>query len=135
SGGNLAGFNGLVGLNFSAPSITDLARSEERRVEQETGQSYTLDNSAPTISSFVRQIPSTSPTNANTLVFRATFSEAVSGVATADFAVDGSTTASVTSISAVSASVYDLTVSGGNLASFNGLVGLNFSAPSITDLA
>jgi hypothetical protein len=59
-------------------------------------------------------------------------------VDTGDFAVDGTTTATVTNVSSVSTSVYDVTVSGGDLASFNGLVGLdlNATAPAdfITDL-
>jgi hypothetical protein len=98
--------------------------------------SVTVETTAPTITSFIRQTPSGSPTNADTLIFRATFSEAVMGVGTADFAVNGTTTATVTGVSAVSTSVYDVTVSGGDLAGFNGMVGLNFSGGmSITDLA
>ncbi|MCG8474638.1 MAG: hypothetical protein MI784_04060, partial [Cytophagales bacterium] len=92
------------------------------------------DGSEPTVSSFARQTPASSPTNANSLVFRATFSEAVTAVDAADFAVDGTTTATVTSVSPVSSSVYDITVSGGDLASFDGSVGLNLSGgQNITD--
>jgi hypothetical protein len=94
-----------------------------------------IDTSAPTTLSFVRQTPSGNLTNADTLIFRTTFSEAVTGVDMADFGVNGTTTATVTGVSSVSSSVYDVTISGGNLASFNGLVGLNFNSPSITDLA
>src|SRR5205807_2371127 len=74
--------------------------------------------------------------NANTLVFRATFNEAVTNADAADFAVNGTTTATVTGVSTVSATVYDVTISGGDLAGFNGSVGLNLKGtPTITDLA
>ncbi len=86
---------------------------------------YVLD--IPTLTSFTRQSPATSPTNSDTLVFRATFNEDVQNVGTTDFAVNGTTTATVTNVAIVSASVYDVTVSGGNLASFNGTVGLNLA--------
>src|SRR5204863_5226931 len=83
-----------------------------------------VDNTAPTLTTVARQTPATSPTNADSLVFRVTFNEAVSNVDTADFIVTGGTTATVTTVAAVSTGVYDITVSGGNLAGFNGTVGL-----------
>src|SRR5207248_897451 len=81
-----------------------------------TTQSYVEDNTAPTLTTVFRQTPSSSPTNADSLVFRVTFSEDVTGLDAADFVVGG-TTGTVTSISAVggSANVYDVTVSGGDL--------------------
>jgi hypothetical protein len=89
---------------------------------------------APSLTSFTRQTPPTSPTNADTLVFRATFNEAVMNVDAGDFVVNGST-ATVTNVATVNASIYDVTVSGGNLASFNGVVGLNLNGTqNITDL-
>lgn len=135
SGGNLASFNGVVGLNFAAsPVIADAAGNAVPSTEPATDATFTLDNTAPTVSSFVRQTPSTASTNANSLVFRVTFSEAVTGVGTADFAVNGTTTATVTNVATVSTSQYDVTISGGNLASFNGTVGLNLAAsPIIND--
>src|SRR5262249_4558195 len=68
--------------------------------------------------------PATAPINADSLVFRVTFSEAVSNVDTADFIVTGVTTGMATNVALVSPGVYDVTVSGGNLANFNGTVGL-----------
>jgi LPXTG-site transpeptidase (sortase) family protein len=79
------------------------------------------------LTSFTRQTPSTTPTNVDSLVFRATFSEGVQNVSTDDFTVNGTTTATVTNVSSVSTTVYDITVSGGDLASFNGVVGMNLS--------
>ncbi len=91
---------------------------------------------APTATSFTLQNPGISPTSVNILVFRATFSEAVQNVDTADFAINGTTTATVTLVTSVSASVYDITVSGGDLATFNGTVGLNLSGTqNITNLS
>ncbi len=100
-----------------------------------TGQTIIVDKLAPSTTSFTRFNPATSSTNADTLVFRATFSEDVTNVDAADFSVTG-TTATVSLVTPFSASVYDITVSGGDLASLNGTVGLNFSgAMDITDAA
>jgi|GEM_PF-3258382 len=86
------------------------------------------DTAAPSLTSFVRRTPSSENTNADTLVFRATFSEDVKNVDAADFAVNGGTTATVSNVSTVTAdSVYDVTVSGGDLASFDGTVGLDLA--------
>ena len=77
----------------------------------------TADTTAPRVASIVRQNPTSSPTNADSLTWRVTFSEAVSNVDAADFAVSG-TTATVTAVAAVSGvtGAYDVTASGGNLA-------------------
>lgn len=93
-----------------------------------------IDNGvAPTLLSFQRQTPVSSSTNANSLVFRATFSEAVTGVDILDFVATG-TTGTPTTVAQISGNIYDVTVSGGDLPGFNGVVGLNLSASStITD--
>jgi len=102
--------------------------------------SVTVDMTAPTTTSFTRQTPSSSLTNADELTFRVTFSEPVSGVDAADFAVSG-TTAAIDDFNPVSASVYDIYIYGddnandGDLVSYNGVVGLDFNSPTITDLA
>ncbi|MBI9050196.1 MAG: sortase [Anaerolineaceae bacterium] len=91
----------------------------------------TIDNisiiTAPSPTSFTRYTPASPQTNADSLIFRATFDEAVDFVSTEDFSVDSSTTATVTGVSAVSSSVYEVTVSGGDLSNFNGTVGLNLN--------
>lgn len=137
SGGDLASFNGTVGLNVdAAQDIVDLAGNALPTAEPATDETYVVDNVAPSTTSFTRFNPATSPTNANTLVFRATFNEPVTNVTTGDFTITGGTTATVTAITPVSSSVYELTVSGGDLASFNGTVGIDFApAEDITDLA
>ncbi|HND56576.1 MAG TPA: hypothetical protein PLV92_29360, partial [Pirellulaceae bacterium] len=135
SGGNLASLNATVGLNFAASSsITDSAGNALPRTEPATDETFVVDNTAPAANSFARQSPASSPTNADSLVFRVTFSEAMTGVDATDFAASG-TTASLT-VTAVSTSQYDVTLSGGNLAGLDGTVGLNFSASAaLSDLA
>jgi CSLREA domain-containing protein len=100
-----------------------------------TGEVFAVDHVAPSTTSFTRQNPASSPTSADVLVFRATFSEDVINVDGTDFAVNGGTTATVTNVTPVSGSVYDVEVSGGDLAGFNGTVGLDLNGAmlNITD--
>ena len=93
------------------------------------------DSISPTLLSFERENPATSPTNADSLTFRATFDEDVTGVDAADFEPNG-TTATVTGVTMVSADVWDVTISGGDLAGLDGTVGLDLAAgQDIEDLA
>jgi autotransporter-associated beta strand protein len=139
SGGDLANLNGTVGLNLAAgQDIRDLSSNALAAGEPPIDETYTLDNTAPSAISFVRQNPTSQSTTANTLVLRATFSEAVSGVDTADFVVSGTSTASATKVTPVGTTntTYDVTVSGGNLANYFGKVGLNLAASqNIADAA
>jgi len=94
----------------------------------------TADTDPPVLTAFERQTPTLQDTNADSLVFRATFDEDVQYITAGDFAVTG-TSATVTNVSTVSAAVYDLTVSGGDLAGYDGAVGLNLSGTqNIADL-
>lgn len=139
--GNLSNLNGAVGLDISAsPIITDLAGNTLQVVEPmpaaTNDQTYDVDNAGPSATNFNRLNPSTTTTNADTLVFQVIFSESVTGVSAdgSDFTVPALTGETI-SVSPVSATVYDVTVSGGNLPNFNGLVDLDFAAsPTITDL-
>ncbi len=87
----------------------------------------TVETTPPALTAFTRQTPATATTGADTLVFRATFSEDVRNIDTADFAVNGTTTATVTDVTQISALTYDITVSGGDLATFNGTVGIDLA--------
>jgi len=88
----------------------------------------------PRLVSITRQDPASEYTNANTIVFRATFSEAVQFVTAEDFRVSGST-AAIATVESVGCGMYDLTVSGGDLASTNGAVGIDLSdTQDIVDL-
>ncbi|WP_288342537.1 Calx-beta domain-containing protein [uncultured Roseivirga sp.] len=94
-----------------------------------------IDGIAPTVTTIARFSPTTTPTNNDALTWDVTFSEAVSGVGTADFAVTG-TTGTPTSVINPSGNIYRVTVSGGDLASLNGTVTLGFSGgQDITDVA
>ena len=136
SGGDLVGFTGTVGIDLAgAQNITDLVGNALPAGEPSTDDIYTLDNTAPTLTSFTRKNPATTPTNADTLVFLATFSEDVTAVDVADFVINSTSTASVTNVAMVTASTWDITVSGGDLAGFDGTVGVDLAgAQNITDL-
>ncbi|MEM9302854.1 MAG: Ig-like domain-containing protein, partial [Pseudomonadota bacterium] len=103
---------------------------------------FEIDLTPPTVLSIVRQTPMTTPTNADTLVFRVTFSEDVQNVSTSAFIVSGGSTATATNVATDTAdSVFDVTVSGGDLAEFDGTVGLDLARlrakgdPTIADPA
>jgi Bacterial Ig-like domain len=136
SGGDLGGLNGNVDLNISnTVSISDLAGNRLLFQQPSIDEPYTVDNVRPSVLEFRAQQPTTSPTNADQLTWRVTFSEPVGDVAASDFRVTG-TTATVTQVTSISNSVYDVTASGGNLAGLNGLVGLDLDGtPTIFDLA
>lgn len=136
TGGDLAGLTGTVGLDLApAQDILDLAGNPLPAGEPPIDEVFTLDNTPPALLSFTRFDPATSPTNADVLIFRATFSEGVENVDLVDFVVTGST-ATVTSISmSAMGTVHDITVSGGDLADLNGTVGVDLAAgQDITDL-
>lgn len=81
----------------------------------------------PSLVSISRQNPVTSPTNSNSLVFRVAFSEAVKNVDVNDFVATGTTAALPSLVTPVSGSIFDITISGGDLASLNNVVGLDLA--------
>lgn len=74
----------------------------------------TIDTTRPTITSIRRQNPTNAATTANTLVYRVTFSESVSGVDAGDFSLTlaSGVSGTIGSLTAVSSMVYDVTVTG-----------------------
>ena len=96
------------------------------------------DTTRPTLSSITRQSPISQLTNADTLIFRVTFSEGVTAIDAGDFNVNGST-ATVTNVTSADSNaglIWDVTVSGGDLAGFNGTVTLALgNSQDIADLA
>ena len=126
NGGSVTGAIGNANLTLPSPGATGSLGNNKAIV---------IDNGiAPSTISFKRQTPLTTLTNVGILVFRATFSEPVTGVDTGDFAVTG-TTGTVASVTPINSSIYDVTVSGGDLDVMNGIVGLNLSSvPTIQDL-
>jgi hypothetical protein len=99
-----------------------------------TGQTYTIDNIAPSVSSINRQTPSTATTNATTLIWRVTFSENVSNVDVTDFTLTatGASTGTISSVSAASGTTIDVTITS---ASGSGTLRLDLKASGtgITD--
>ena len=122
--------NGEVTVDVAAAVAVDAAGNGNTAATQATS-TYTapdVDTIAPRVASIVRQTPSSSPTNANSLKWRITFTENVKNVNAADFAIGG-TTATVTAVTEVTAStVYDVTASGGNLAGLDATVTLSFAS-------
>jgi len=72
-----------------------------------------IDTQTPTISSIRRQAPTTTATVANTLTYRVTFAEPVSGVDLTDFVLTASgATGTLSSITPVATAIYDIQVTG-----------------------
>ena len=143
SGGNLASYTGTVGLGFATDQ--DVADAAGNALADTTpsgaDQTYTVDNAAPGFTHLERhddKMAFDRATTADELKFRAVFSEIVTGVDAADFAVvepggGTATTATVTTIalskeSALTDRGFILTVSGGNLADYVGGVGIALAA-------
>ena len=146
SGGNLSSLDGRVTLGFDArQDITDAAGNALSNTTPPadfiTEDSYTMDNTAPMVTSISRRSTNDSGmTNADSLVWRVAFSEAVTNVGAADFTVSGtgigSPTLTVAVVSDTGHTTYDVTASGGNLSSLDGRVTLSFdSDQDITDVA
>ncbi len=94
-----------------------------------------IDGIVPTLTNFTRKTPTNQVTNADQLTFLATFSEDVQNVDLTDFTVTGPIGASI-AVSQVTNSTYDVQISGGDLATLNGTVGLNVAGGvSIVDVA
>ncbi len=93
-----------------------------------------LDTTAPGVHSISRQSPSLSPTNADTLTWRVIFDENVQNVDATDFTRTG-TTATI-SVSTISLTSYNISLSGGDLANLNATVTLGFAgSQDIQDIA
>lgn len=137
SGGNMESLEGTITLGFVNGHVVKDAGGNALINTVPTGtwdNTYAIDNTAPAITSFTRKNPTSSLTSVSQLVFLATFSEDVTSVDLNDFAVTGLTGASI-AVSQLTASTYDVTVSGGDISTYSGVVGLNLSSPNITDLA
>ena len=94
------------------------------------------DNTAPTVTSIERHDPTEPLTNSDTPTWRVTFSEAVKNVDATDFTIAGTTAApTVTAVTLVTGG-YDVTPSGGDIASLTGTITLAFAAnQNIADTA
>jgi hypothetical protein len=118
--------DGVVGLTVLA-GVTDLAGNES--VEFNAGETYTVDRTAPEVTSVVRSDEADELTNATSVFFTVTFSEDVNNIDVSAFVVTGDTGATIANVSG-SGSVYivEVTTMG------DGVVGLTVLA-GVTDLA
>jgi Bacterial Ig-like domain/Divergent InlB B-repeat domain len=143
--------NGAVLVDLPGAVAQDQAGNDNLAASQ---FSVVNDETAPTLAAITRSSPTASVTNADSLTWTVGFSEDVTAIDAGDFAVSG-TTGTVTGVSpqavalppsvagdgisapfAVSSSMFLVTVSGGDLASYSGSVALSFAgAQNITDLA
>ena len=127
--GNLANLDGTVTLSFANNQNIEDTSGNGLSNTTPTGtndNTFEVDNTAPRVSSITRQTPSSSPTDADSLTWRVTFSEAVQNVNAADFQVSGATNPAVGAVR-VGDAIYDVTASGGNLASLTATVTLSFT--------
>ncbi len=136
SGGNLASLNGRITLSFSDTRNIEDAAGNVLADTAPTGadeNAFVIDNISPGLVSIDRRSPNEAPANAEAVQWRLTFSEGMVGVDATDFAIQGAT---LSLSSADSKAVYDLSVSGIDLASVRGIVSLHFKSDGdITDLA
>ena len=91
------------------------------------GEVYTIDRNEPVITSILRHIPTSMSTSADYLSFRVEFSEDVVNVTSDDFEIASTSTTSIDHVDQISNQVYDIYVGGGDLADYNGTVGLDLS--------
>lgn len=131
----LTSSNGTIDLDFSgSQDIADLGGNLLVDTTPAVEEIYTLDNTAPTVTSINRA--DANPTSATSVDFTVMFNEAVSGIGTADFvlATTGSATGMINSVSASSGMVVTVSV---NAVMGNGTLGLNFDADAsggVTDV-
>jgi len=128
--GNEADISGLDDGNIT---ISVVATDTAGNVSSPASETVTLDTAAPTVTSITR-MSNPEDTNADTLTFEVTFNEAVANVDATDFE-SAALTGETISVSG-SGSTYVVTVTGGNLANFNGTVDLAIAGgQDITDTA
>ena len=127
--------DGLVTVDVAKDVAMDPAGNDNAAATQAMSEYTTPDTTAPQVTSIERQTPTTSPTNADSLTWRITFNEDVQNVDAADFTVSG-TTATLAVREETASTVYDVTASGGDLASLDATVMLSFAGgQNITDTA
>ena len=125
------GDRGIQLVFASSHDIEDLSGNDLPASPSPTGAHdfFFLDNTAPTVRSIERQMPTTAMTDEDSLTWRVTFADADDGevrdVVAADFQVTGTT--ATLAVNEDSLNVYDVTASGGDLANLNGTVTLSFA--------
>ena len=112
--------------HYRVSAINSVGTSAPSNTANATTATVT-DTTAPTVTSITRQDPTSSPTKSDTLTWRVTFSEAVESVDAADFGHRHDRDPDRHGDHQHDR-VYDVTASGGDLASLDGTVTLAFAA-------
>ncbi len=124
NGGSIVGAAGnavLILPKPNDPGSGSLSDNEDIRIDNGTV--------SPALVSFTRQNPISQYTNADSLTFRITFSDAMLNADETDFNVIGVGGAPTTTLTRVeNGRMYDLTITGGDLANLNGIVELDLTA-------
>jgi hypothetical protein len=101
--------DGTLRLDFTG-EVEDFSNNTSQN-NFTSGETYILDNTAPSVLSITVDSPATSPTNSSTATWQVTFSEDVSGsIATSDFTKNGSPSGTISSVTMVSPTVYNVTM-------------------------
>ncbi|WP_461168456.1 DUF4347 domain-containing protein, partial [Uliginosibacterium sediminicola] len=125
---------GTLGLNFkNTQNITDIAGNALANGDPADDEVYNVDRTAPTLLSLTRLTSDSGITNASSVQFIAVFSEPVTGLTAADFALTGSASGTISAVSGDGSPAIIVTVSG---ITGSGSLGLALaSTPTITDAA
>ena len=137
SGGDLDALDATVSLSIgSGHDITDIASNALTDTAPTTGanESYTIDNTAPTIVNLITVTPREAVTNADTLVWSIFFTEGVNNVGATNFSL--SNTDAEISVSPLNSGgrLYLITASGGDLAELNATVVFSIVSDNITNI-
>ncbi len=133
--------NGITGegtLRLDLNPFTDIVDASDNGNSSgySGGQVYTIDATAPTVSSIARLNPVGPSTTLSSVIYRVTFSESISGLDVNDFNLvsTGTATGSIASVSAANGNAIDVTI---NAISGDGTLGLNLksSGTGIADAA
>ncbi len=121
--------DGVLGLNFkSSQNIADSVGNSFAGTDPSIDESYTIDNTLPTVTSISRgMVNQVKASTATDVVFTVVMSEAVTGMATGDFSVTGNATnTGVSSVSSADGKVFKVSVGGVN-GTIGQTVGLSFT--------
>jgi len=125
---------GTIGLNVLAgPTIVD-GSANELVVGASTADTVAFDSVVPSVQTLVKSVGQSDPTSTSPISFRVTFSEPVTGFTAADvdLSASGAGGSLVASRTVVSASVYDISVSG---MTTSGTVEVGIKANAVLDVA
>lgn len=134
----LTSSNGTIGLDpVTGQTLTDAAANGlVSATVSGTEESYTIDNTSPTVTNILRNTPSAEFTNADVVVFHVDFSESVSSVSASDFTITGTAAGDGTigTIADIDGDTWSIQITG--LTSSNGTIGLDpVTGQTLTDAA